>query len=97
MAPGVFREIFNVGQVVNYMVIGFEVSEVYIPKFKASLFHLGPSLRSEAAVLNKEILKPGFLYSSVFVHTLLTRIVLELFRDIENSSTGKGKISWKKP
>jgi AraC-like DNA-binding protein len=95
VAPGVFREVFNVGEIVNYFVISFEVSDISIPNFKVQLFHLGPSLRNEAAVLNKEILSPSFLNSSVFVHVLLARIILELFREIENIAMGKGKISWK--
>lgn len=96
MAPGVNREICNIGQKINYMVIGFEISEIYIPQFKTKLIHIGPNLRSEAELLMKEIVSPGFHYSNIFIHSLLTRIILELLRDMEANASDKNKVSWKK-
>lgn len=96
LAPGVFREICNIGQKINYMVIGFEISDIYIPQFKTKLIHLGPNLRNEAELLIKEIVNPGFHYSNIFIHSLLTRILLELLRDIEAGVSDQDKVSWKK-
>ena len=96
LSPGALREIFNIGKSVNYVVIGFEVKNIHVPQFKSQLIHLGPTLRSEADVLMREILKPGFNYSTLFIQTVFTRIILELFREIENGNSNENNLSRKK-
>lgn len=96
MSPGVLRELFNIGKSINYIVINFEIKDIYIPKFKTQMVHLGPSLRSEAEILIREIRNPGFIYSNIFIHSMLTRIMLELFREIENSFLNEESPSRKK-
>lgn len=96
MCPGVLRELFNIGKAINYVVINFEISEIYIPKFRTQMIHLGPNLRSEAEILIREIRNPGFVYSNIFIHAMLTRIMLELFREIESSNSREESPSRKK-
>lgn len=87
MTPGVTREINSVHKMVRYTVIGFEVRGIHVPKFISRQMHLGPSLRQEAGILMDEIANPGFHYSSLFLHSILNRIILELFREIELSNS----------
>lgn len=94
--PGVLREVINIHKKVNYVVIGFEVEGVYIPDFTIEKIHLGPNLKQDADLLMQEVEKPSFYYSSVLLHTMLNRIVLELYQILEAKVHGVNKYRQKK-